>query len=40
MPEDEKRDADFVEKSYDDPSPPSEGRPEEDWTPEEERAIV
>ncbi|OAL54562.1 MFS general substrate transporter [Pyrenochaeta sp. DS3sAY3a] len=40
MPEDEKRDVDLVEKSYDDPSTPSEGRPEEDWTVEEEKAIV
>ncbi|CAO2655022.1 Nn.00g117550.m01.CDS01 [Neocucurbitaria sp. VM-36] len=37
----EEQDVDYAEKAYDAPSPPDgEYHPEQDWTPEEEKAIV
>ncbi|KAJ4368432.1 hypothetical protein N0V83_006789 [Neocucurbitaria cava] len=37
----EKHDVDYVEKAYDVPIPPEGGEhPEQDWTPEEEKAVV
>lgn len=37
----EKQNVDFVEKAYEVPTPPEGGdHPEQDWTPEEEKAVV
>lgn len=36
----EKNDIEHVEKAYDASPADSDGHPEQDWTPEEERAVV
>ena len=37
----EKQEVDYAEKAYDDPAPAGNAdHPEQDWTPEEEKAVV
>lgn len=38
--DDEKNDADYIEKAYDAPVADDGRHPDQDWTPEEEKAIV